>query len=181
MNSYRAIKHMTSALDAENLNPPIMWLNAEVPAQCSHLPWLSKNWLTVLDTAPLITSAIIKWLQQCRKFGEALPCFTQFDPWGTQHAVKEQDIICWYQFLLGRIANKCVRCSTTFHQFLAKEEYRSTLGHLTYPKSPGCHVGYVDATQWHQQQLPSSSPHSWSVQNQSSITTSFSPRLWGVS
>jgi hypothetical protein len=61
--------------------------------------------LTELNTAPLITSAIIKLLQQWRKFGNALHCSTQFDQWVTQHAVKQQDKISWYQFLLGPISN----------------------------------------------------------------------------
>jgi hypothetical protein len=58
--------------------------------------------LTMLDTAPPIIAAVIKHPQQRRKFGDqSLPWFNENDQWGTQHAVKEQDIISWYQFLLG--------------------------------------------------------------------------------
>jgi hypothetical protein len=63
--------------------------------------------MIVLDTAPHIQKAILKRIQQWRKFGDhALPRFTDFDMWGTQHAVKEQDKIGWYQFLLGRFGRK---------------------------------------------------------------------------
>ena len=63
--------------------------------------------LTVIDTAPPLLAALIKRLRQWRKFGDhALPKFHGFDQWGTQHAVREQDNIGWYQLLLGRIALK---------------------------------------------------------------------------
>jgi hypothetical protein len=63
--------------------------------------------MTVLDTAPHIQKAILKRIQQWRKFGDRdLPRFTDFDMWGTQHAVKEQDKLGWYQFLLGRFGRK---------------------------------------------------------------------------
>lgn len=53
--------------------------------------------MTVLDTAP-----------QWWKFADGLlPCFTDFDMWGTQHAVKEQDKLgSSYQFILGRFRRK---------------------------------------------------------------------------
>jgi hypothetical protein len=63
--------------------------------------------LVVLETAPPIVAAILKRLRQWRQFGDhALPKFQGFDQWGTQHAVREQDTIGWYQLLLGRIARK---------------------------------------------------------------------------
>jgi hypothetical protein len=63
--------------------------------------------LTVLETAPHLTKAIIRRIQQWRKHGDrALPRFTDTDQWGTQHAVREQDLIGWYQFLLGRVGRK---------------------------------------------------------------------------
>ena len=63
--------------------------------------------LTVLETAPHITTAIIQRLKQWKKFGDRpLPRFTAYDLWGTQHAVREQDRIGWYQFLLGRVGRK---------------------------------------------------------------------------
>jgi hypothetical protein len=63
--------------------------------------------LVVIDTAPSILAAIIKRLRQWRKVGDhALPKFHGFDQWGTQHAVREQDSIGWYQLLLGRIGRK---------------------------------------------------------------------------
>jgi hypothetical protein len=77
--------------------------------------------LTGLDTAPAITMAIIKRLQQWRKFGDMLPRFTQFDQWGAQHAVKEHDKIGWCQFLLGQIANKWSGASQRFIDSLQKK------------------------------------------------------------
>ena len=63
--------------------------------------------LTEVDTAPHLLKAIITRLKQWRKRGDhALPRFTGYDQWGTQHAVREQDSIGWYQLLLGRIAKK---------------------------------------------------------------------------
>ena len=63
--------------------------------------------MTALETAPHITRAIIRRLQQWRKYGDrALPRFKDHDQWGTRHAVKEQDQIGWYQLLLVRIGNK---------------------------------------------------------------------------
>ena len=63
--------------------------------------------MTVLETAPHIQKAILKRIQQWRKFGDRdLPRFTDFDRWGTQHAVKEQDKLGWYQFILGRFGRK---------------------------------------------------------------------------
>jgi hypothetical protein len=63
-----------------------------------------KTNLLLLKTAPSITTAIIKHLQQWRKFGDcALPWFRSVNQWGGQHAVSEQDQLGWYQFLLGRI------------------------------------------------------------------------------
>jgi len=59
------------------------------------------------DTAPHIQKAILKRIQQWRKFGNhTLPRLADFDMWGTQHAVKEQDKIRWYQFLLQRFGRK---------------------------------------------------------------------------
>jgi hypothetical protein len=63
--------------------------------------------LILFETAPSITTAIIKCLQQWRKFGDhALPRFRTVDQWGTQHAESEQDRLGWYQFLLNCIARK---------------------------------------------------------------------------
>ena len=63
--------------------------------------------LTVIDTAPTLLAAIMKRLRQWRRLGDRdLPKFRGFDQWGTQHAVREQDSIGWYQLLLGRIALK---------------------------------------------------------------------------
>jgi hypothetical protein len=63
--------------------------------------------LILLETALSITTAIIKRLQQWRKFGDhALPRFGTVDQWGTRHAVSEQDRLGWYQLLLGRITRK---------------------------------------------------------------------------
>ena len=63
--------------------------------------------LTGLDTAPYLQKAILKRVQQWRKFGDRdLPRFTDYDRWGTQHAVAEQDRIGWYQFFLGRLGKK---------------------------------------------------------------------------
>ena len=63
--------------------------------------------MIAIKTAPHIQRAILKRLRQWRKFGDrALPRFTDFDMWGTQHAVKEQDRIGWYQFLLGRLGRR---------------------------------------------------------------------------
>jgi hypothetical protein len=63
--------------------------------------------MTALETAPHITRAITRRLQQWRKHGDrALPRFKDHDQWGTRHAVKEQDQIGWCQLLLGRIGNK---------------------------------------------------------------------------
>ena len=63
--------------------------------------------LTVIDTAPSLLAAIMKRLRQWRRLGDRdLPKFRGFDQWGTQHAVREQDSIGWYQLLLGRIAQK---------------------------------------------------------------------------
>ena len=60
--------------------------------------------LSVLDTAPHIQKAILKRVQQWRKFGNHdLPGFPDFDRWVTQHAVEEQDKIGWNQFFLGRL------------------------------------------------------------------------------
>ena len=53
--------------------------------------------MTVIETAPYITKAIIRRIQQWRKFGDRkLPRFRDHDQWGTQHAVREQDAIGWY-------------------------------------------------------------------------------------
>jgi hypothetical protein len=63
--------------------------------------------MTTLDTAPSLTKIIIKRVQQWRKFGDhALPRCTDHNQWGSQHAVREQDKIGWYQFLLGRVGRK---------------------------------------------------------------------------
>ena len=63
--------------------------------------------MTAIDTAPHIVTAIIRRIQQWRKYGDrALPRFKDHDQWGTQHAVREQDLIGWYQFLLGRVGRK---------------------------------------------------------------------------
>jgi hypothetical protein len=63
--------------------------------------------LTVLETAPSITHSIIKRVQQWRKFGDiALQRCTDHDQWGTQQAVKKQDKLGWYQFLLGHVGRK---------------------------------------------------------------------------
>jgi hypothetical protein len=52
-------------------------------------------------------AAILKRLRQWRQFGDrALAKFQGFDQWGTQHPVREQDTVGWYQLLLGRIARK---------------------------------------------------------------------------
>ena len=61
----------------------------------------------VIETAPSLLAAIMKRLRQCRRLGDhALPKFQGFDQWGTQHAVREQDGIGWYQLLHGRVALK---------------------------------------------------------------------------
>jgi hypothetical protein len=66
-----------------------------------------ENQMIILETAPHITKAITKRIQQWRKFGDrALPPFTDFDMWGTRQAVLDQDKIGWYQFLLGRLSRK---------------------------------------------------------------------------
>jgi hypothetical protein len=63
--------------------------------------------MTELDTAPWLLAAIVKRIRQWRRHGDrALPRFTGYDQWGTQHAVRDQDAIGWYQFLIGRIARK---------------------------------------------------------------------------
>ncbi len=63
--------------------------------------------LTEIDTAPHLLKAILTRLQQWRRHGDhALPRFTGYDQWGTQHAVREQDNVGWYQLLLGRISKK---------------------------------------------------------------------------
>jgi hypothetical protein len=63
--------------------------------------------MTTLETAPYIQKAILKRVHQWRKYGDrALPRFTDYDRWGTQHAVEEQDKIGWYQFILGRFGRK---------------------------------------------------------------------------
>jgi hypothetical protein len=64
---------------------------------------------------------MLKRIQQWRKFRDhALPRFTDFDMWGTQHAK-----IGWYQFLLGRFGRKWSdaqwsdaqqRCPASLHQ-----------------------------------------------------------------
>jgi hypothetical protein len=77
--------------------------------------------LILLETAPSITMAIIKCLQQWRKFGDqALPRFRTVDQWGTQHTVSEQDRLGWYQFLFGRIARKWSDSQQRFLDLLQK-------------------------------------------------------------
>jgi hypothetical protein len=78
--------------------------------------------MTVLETAPRILSVITKWIRQWRKYGDrALPRFTYYDQWGTQHAVRTQDSIGWYQFLLGRIAKRWSDAQQRFIDSLAKK------------------------------------------------------------
>jgi hypothetical protein len=63
--------------------------------------------MLALDTAPHLVQAILTLLKQWRKYGDhALPRFMDHDRWGTQHAVREQDQIGWYQLLLGRFGRK---------------------------------------------------------------------------
>jgi hypothetical protein len=78
--------------------------------------------MTTLDTAPHIQKAILQRLKQWRKYGDAdLPRFRDYDMWGTQHAVKEQDAIGWYQFLLGRFGRKWSDAQQRFIDSLQKK------------------------------------------------------------
>jgi hypothetical protein len=79
--------------------------------------------LTTMATAPHLSSAIILRLQQWRKHGDRkLPKFRNFDQWGTQHVVCEQDRIGWYQFLLGRIARNWSDAQQCFIDSLQKRD-----------------------------------------------------------
>ena len=78
--------------------------------------------MTTLDTAPHIQKAILKRLNQWRKYGDKdLPRFRDYDMWGTQHAVQEQDEIGWYQFLLGRFGRKWSDAQQRFIDSLQKK------------------------------------------------------------
>jgi hypothetical protein len=79
--------------------------------------------LTTMATAPHLSSAIILRLQQWWKHGDRkLPKFRNFDQWGTQHVVREQDRIGWYQFLLGRIARNWSDAQQRFIDSLHKRK-----------------------------------------------------------
>jgi hypothetical protein len=75
-----------------------------------------------MNTAPRLRKTIIKRIRQWRKHGDrTLPHFNEYDQWGTQHAVRAQDAIGWYQFLLGRVARKWSDAQQRFIDSLNKK------------------------------------------------------------
>jgi hypothetical protein len=82
-----------------------------------------------LFTAPEIRIALMARIRQWRKKSKAeipdqdtqLPRYTTRDPFGVYEAVKEQDIIGWYNLLLGRMSRRWTDAQHKYLESIGKQ------------------------------------------------------------